>query len=505
MEDLLSFIQPSIQPTLYCSLFQQIPLPEIQFDKMEIQFTSKAQNAKARLLIDHISEDENIIVTDTLTINCADTLWNTSSHEISDVNMKFIGFRLFIFTPSELLDKRGIYRAFWIDRLNIFLDGKPIDTCSPPVPFFSVKDSQRIKVLSDGNFCEEIPELRTKKIVALGETVHGSRSINEITAQIIKHQILNNNCRLVMVEIPFEVMIFLNKEIQGETGFKGDRIFKSCKPLFDHAVWDDLIAWMGEYNKGHRENPITLMGTDISLLDIDHLSLLSQYVACLNTKINSPALTNFSNLLSKFHVSEEALAFLEKNPEIEKTLPPIDCALIIHSLKTSKKISPSTPSRFNNRDLAMKDNAVFSINQFVSGDESVFIETHFVHSNYCFDLPGMPVLAFGSYMKELYGEKYACLGISLGHGDILTTRVGGSVENAFYTQKISPPLQNSIEDFFDRQAGEMFYCNARDFNDGLSNIRYTGTFYVEDQFILVNPKARMDGLIFIKNSKAAKW
>lgn len=133
-------------------------------------------------------------------------------------------------------------RAYWIDKLNILLDDKSIDTFPVPVvPPFSVQEPEKIKKLSlNEDLYGSIPELNTKKIVALGETVHGSASVNSITAQIIKHQILKNNCKLVLLEFPFGSMMFLNKEMQGKTIFKGDSILKSSKPLFDYPVFRRL-------------------------------------------------------------------------------------------------------------------------------------------------------------------------------------------------------------------------------------------------------------------------
>lgn len=500
----LKFYPIGDQSAFNCSFFQRILLPEVQFDMIEVRLTSKAKNVdKARLLIDHISSEEKIFTTDTFNINHKDTLWNTISYKLPALNMKFIGFR-FLMNSEDQKE-----RAYWIDKLNILLNDKPIDTFPVPVvPPFSVQEPEKIKKLSlNEDLYGSIPELNTKKIVALGETVHGSASVNLITAQIIKHQILKNNCKLVLLEFPFESMIFLNKEMQGKTIFKGDSILKSLKPLFDYPVLEDLIAWISCYNKKNQDNPVTLMGIDINLEENENLKLLSCYIKGLNYTLKNKLLDDFCEILLKdfagvFPVtcSSSALTYLEEHPEIKKIVNSLDYSLIEQSLKMSQKATPFLPIRIDYRDIIMKENTSFLINLFAPKDKRVIIWAHFNHANYAITNPSLPVSSFGSFMKDLYGDQYRCLGVLVGNGGVLSN----TIKEGMVPKTILSPQKNSMEYYFNTLPDPFFYCSASLFNDSISYIRTIGQPYFDKkQFMLINPKARMEGIIFIKNSNPA--
>ena len=483
------------QSALNGNFYNRILLPNVFYDNIDIRINSKSKNINnAKLLVDRISKDEKIFHTDTITINVGDTLWNTTFYRLPALGMKFVGFRILIHGVSKK------EMAFWLDRLTISLDNKPIDDFSLPVIHsFSVSHPEKIKKLSlKENLYEDIEDLKEKKIIALGETVHGSGSINMLTSQIIKHQVLKNECKLVLLEFPFEIMMFLNKEIQGETIFKGDSILKSYKPLFDYAILDDLIMWLTQYNKENPNNAVSLMGIDINLTESSNLQLLSDYITCLNYTINNKTLIDFSELLSKkFLESETALAYLKEHHEIKNTLDPLDYLLIKHNLEMSSKGTPSVYLRLDYRDLIMKDNVAFSINLFAPENKTVTIWTHFNHANYARAYPGLPIRSFGSYMKDLYGEEYSCLAMSVGNGNV-TTVINGK---ATY-KKVLSPVKGSIEYYLNTTLEEYVYCNSSNFDDTLSYIRVIGQPYLEKkQFMLINPKTRMNGIIFIKNSE----
>ena len=486
------------QHILTCNLFQRILLPNTQFSNIEISLTSNALNIdNAKLLVDRISNDEKIFATDTLIIHNTDTLWNTISYRFPSVNMRFIGFRLLIngFNKNE--------KFFWVDRLNILLDNKSIDEFSlPNISPFSIKQPDSIMNLS---FREDlyscIPELNSRKIVALGETIHGSASINELTAQIIKHQVSKNNCKLILFELPFEMMMFLNKEIQGEKNFNGDSIIQSYEPLFDYPVLEDLIKWLTQYNKNHKDNQVTLMGTDINLLESENMELLSQYVACLNDTFQNKILENFCDKLSRHFIeSGTALTYLKEHSEIKEILSSVDYCLMKHNLEISQKASPFVTLRLDNRDQILKENAVFLIDLFTHEKEKVIVWTHFNHANYTTVYPGLPIPSFGSYMKDVYGDQYSCLGLLIGNGEILVN----SINNTKITKNLPSPPVSSIENYFNRQTEDYLYCSSANFIDSLSHIRAIGQPYLEkNQYLLIDPKSRMDGVIFIKTSLSA--
>ncbi|MBR6445143.1 MAG: erythromycin esterase family protein [Prevotella sp.] len=492
--------------SLSSTLFNMILLPEAPIDTIEIRMTSKQKNLKqARLLIDRISKHEKILFTDTLSANLQDTTWNTASIKIPASDVKLLNLRLGVYGRNDKKDPNREL-AIWLDRVEILADGRSLNEFALPIiEPFSVSESEEIKTLSfEEDLYGNIEELKSKKIVALGETVHGSGTVNRAAAQIIKHRVLNNDCRLVLLELPFETMMFLNKEIQGEEVFKGDSILKNLGMLFDASVLDDLVSWLKQYNDAHPNDKVTLMGMDLNFLDEDNYKQLAEYVTCLNQTKKNKLLLDLSALLSKILIDKPSsvLAFLQQHPEIKNILGNTEFELIKHNLEMSQKATMVPEIRLHYRDSIMKENAVFLTNLFAPQGKTVTIWTHFLHANHSFTSPSAPVRSFGSYMGEHYGDEYSCIGITVGNGIVTTASLTKDGKAEFVDHCILPPINGSVEDFFNEYSGAYVYCHSDFFNDGIQYIRYIGQPYSEKkQFELMNPKARMDGIIFINDSE----
>lgn len=480
---------------------QQILLPEGEFSTIEVRVTSKMKNiGMSNLLIDQLSTDEMILSTDTLNFNNQDSIWHTSACKFTpSPDLKFLGLRIC------LNSGKGKEKIVWLDRVQIFLDKKPIDSFPfSDIPLFSVKQPAEIKELSfEKNMYSGIPELGEKKIVALGETMHGSASIHKVALQIIKHQIENNNCKLVLLEIPFELMMFADKQVKGFSEFAEDSLLEQTGAYCDSRFWNDLIGWITDYNNQHKNAPVTLMGTDLSLLETDNHKLLSYYIANLNKTKNKKILDDFYKFLTGgiMYGTSEIITFMEEHPELKEAMDSSDYALISHNLKMSDKSASNPMLRLDYRDQIMKDNVSYLIDMFAPGNERVIVYTHFDHANYGTINQSVQRPSFGSYMKDEYKDEYSCLGILAGNGNVLAL----TIDSGIVSKPLSPPRLNSMESYFNTFQEPFFYCRSDNFGDMLSYIRIVGIpYFSKKQFIPVNPKARMDGLIFLKESEAVK-
>ena len=109
-------------------------------------------------------------------------------------------------------------QKLYLDKIEIKIGGKDINEGPlPSTPIMAnLKKSEIISLsLSDTNSFKRIPEIGNHKIVALGETIHGSESINEAAVELIKYQVLHNQCRFILLELPTEQSLYWNRYIQG--------------------------------------------------------------------------------------------------------------------------------------------------------------------------------------------------------------------------------------------------------------------------------------------------
>ncbi|MFK2368205.1 hypothetical protein ACIXNN_04055 [Bacteroides fragilis] len=98
---------------------------------------------------------------------------------------------------------KDAYIAF--SRLDILIDGKPIDefpvrTLSPlivdkKINYTGINVDRKIGL-------EQINEINDKKIIGLGESVHGNDGIKNLAYQLIIQAVERLNCKLVLQEMP---------------------------------------------------------------------------------------------------------------------------------------------------------------------------------------------------------------------------------------------------------------------------------------------------------------
>ena len=114
------------------------------------------------------------------------------------------------------IDKNA-YIAF--SRLDILIDGKPIDefpvrTLSPlivdkKINYTGINVDRKIGL-------EQINEINDKKIIGLGESVHGNDGIKNLAYQLIIQAVERLNCKLVLQEMPLEQSFAYNRFIQDD-------------------------------------------------------------------------------------------------------------------------------------------------------------------------------------------------------------------------------------------------------------------------------------------------
>ncbi len=65
-----------------------------------------------------------------------------------------------------------------------------------------------------------------KKILALGETIHGTQTMNDLAFSLIKERIEHHNCKLVLFELPLEETLYLNRYVKNDERYTLDFILR---------------------------------------------------------------------------------------------------------------------------------------------------------------------------------------------------------------------------------------------------------------------------------------
>lgn len=491
---------------------QKLVLPETSASKAVIFINCKSMHLKqACLLIAGIDKNENLLFTDTVQILSNDR-WQEFSHSVSMKGVTFIQLKIraegsdSTYEKGSAMTSKSCEQKLWLDELRIEADGKDINSFPDnTADFFNPEKihSQDVVPLSFDNSAlyDQIPELNTKRIVALGESAHGSKTLHEIEHDIMKHQIEKGNCKLVLIEAPMEQFISVNRFIQGDESFLLDSILSDLKyTLIPVNETRDLLVWLKNYNKTAREK-VWIAGIDQDW-SANYWYWLRNYLYYVNKEKHSKAVylmldtLFFAPTWKSISPLIKVTEIIQKNrPELLTVMSPTEIEQIEYYIESF--LRRESANNKTTRDFELFSTAQFLINKICAKEDRIIVRAHFFHANYVdgdhYDDP-----SFGHFMKEYYGNTYSNIGLLTGIGNLMVSDKG-----KFTIKSLQPPVPNSLEYKLSQVGADYFYVSADRLNCPLAKIRRLAFAYYENQFeSTISPQGRMDGVIYIQKSEA---
>jgi hypothetical protein len=481
-------------------LYNIFPLPSVDSDSMSVSCTCKSQNLKrANLVISGISEREEILYSDTLSINGYED-WHTFHKEVSLRNVAMIKLSLGFtgIESGEFVKLRGEKKDglqnLWIDRIEMKVNGKMIVDYYPVSRPACAPLSQNNVIVGDSLLSPifESP-FKSKKIVAFGESVHGSETINRKIIQLFRHGIENDDRRLILLELPLEKTLYLNRFVQGDIGFHVDNIKSYLEhTLYSDTAWTDFFIWLKEYNAGTKEK-VWLLGIDH---ENEHLVTeldLFEYLTAINRTAPDYDITEFCKVLLKTRMKiEEKLLIFQSHDCFKNRLGSLESKIVEHCFQLIIQARSRPVLDFVLRDEMMFENLHFLYNHF---SQKAVVYCHFGHA--CPSSIGIkPSLGF--LAKRVFGDDYFVVGIFVGGGKTLNNGKKGLTLSLLRVNEIG-----TFEDWLSQVQRDEFYVSQVFLPSCLMRFREVGNLAIEVSG-LMNPFCRMEGALFIKESKPLK-
>lgn len=187
---------------------QRVLLPRKNIKEAVVEFEGKGDHIKlVSIILDAIDEQENILFSDTLQYK-PDSVLRSVSKNIRLIHAAMLNIR--IHAEGEI--NKDSYVAF--SELNITIDSKPIDsypvreldplTIDKKANYRSINIDERIEL-------EQINEINNKRIIGIGESMHGNNKIKKLANQLILQSAERLNCKLVLLEMPMEKSFAYNR------------------------------------------------------------------------------------------------------------------------------------------------------------------------------------------------------------------------------------------------------------------------------------------------------
>lgn len=478
---------------------QRILLPKTNADSITISLNCKSKNLQfAKMIISGITDLEVVLYSDTLSLLGSDE-WKTYSRSVSGHNVAFLNLNIQVEGINSDSEQR-----LYLGKIKMKLERKDINDF--PLPTISIiPDIKKNDIISlspsDKDSYKKIHELEDKKIVAIGETTHGSETINETAVQLIKYRVENNHCKLILLELPTETTLGWNRFIQGDSLFKIKNFNKDLQiSLLSPRVMIDLLNWLKQYNANVKDK-VWLLGMDLNFKTIQTSGYYFEYIDNINKNIKNIQLDSLCLKLYNPRSYPQALQFLEHHKELEVLLGKTEYEIFHHCLKMAINAGDNNDRRLFNRDNQMYLNTTFLLNLLCPGNENATIYTHIGHANYkTLNSSSLIRRSFGSYMKYKFGNDYYTIAVLTGEGNFIT----GDKDSLFVKRMLENSPGNSLENMFMRTHEELCFIPVSILPSQLTYTRDTGSQYQENQFSIIAPASRMDAIIFVRKSKEFK-
>jgi hypothetical protein len=477
----------SKEAPLQIFLFQTIPLPAVDSAAISICLSCKSLNMdNVTLKALFLDGQENLLHTDSVDAN--HRIWKSSCLSVNVAGARFL--TLVIKGAGDTAQRE---QQLWLDRIALSVNGKSIYDY-PKAAIFrksskpQIDESAITPYIAPGQGLPE--ELWSKKIVALGENMHGCRSLTEEALRIIRYAIERRGFRMVLLEQPVDKMLLWNAFVTGRTPDSTINVFRNELNItgISSGAMREFLVWLRAYNR-ERSQKVNIFGVD----DISSPSRTANtlfdyaYSTCYNGSNRQQALQLITAV--QYFEYDKALALLKPGGPFSAMVDTCEYALLRHVLNRYREVDfddDFSVRKYVGRDYAMWLNVKKITEIYRREADHIMLYSHLDHSNKLDNSKagGRECLSLGSYLHRCYGDSYFSIGMYVGEGYYIWQK-----------EALPKAPRNSLEAFCLALKKEKLYMASSAFlGDGFF-VRKDG-----DSFTYFFLRNRVDGVMFVRSN-----
>jgi erythromycin esterase-like protein len=471
------------------TLSNQIVLPQKKYGALTIALKVK-NNADSNIVFTIIGVDSNerIAFREHARLQRS-TGWKTISLARSNTTAKAINVIIRYEGNAEPS------QATELQYLRILLDGKDLtgELVTDVEKPFATLDANVAKSLPkgyNGHLQKYIPDIDSIRIIGLGENTHGSKSIAEMRMSLIKNMVLYHQCKLILMEGPYDDALLFDLYVQGIITDR-DLVKAYLKLYPGHDLLLSLMDWLKEYNN--------TSGRKVHLLAFDNRSnnpsyaLMDYYTAVLGSEHAGPFLRKiFVNDLS------ELVNLSKKDSLLKNRIGPDNFKLLVHIL--SNRNVWTGDGFFVNRDSLMYLRTTNADSLLLQQNEKVAILAHAIHLQKSISLENdtfSPTL--GSFLSQLYKKRYYAIDMNFGSGSYVQDSCSTLTK---MVETINKPPANSFESAALMLPYDVFLYPSKHLTKNIKTTAYIlrGS-RSSNYFRYASLKNRFDAIVFLRESR----
>ena len=470
-------------------------VPVYQLNKQGAEVTAsiryKTLNCeRAYITLNSIGAGEQILKSDTIELPLTEE-WKEVSEKIKIKDAYLLN--VFI----EAVGSELAFNNIRVIAFKLEANGAQLKNETAPKSDNTTLKKSDVMVLNGVDF-GKIPSMQSR-IMAIGETVHGSKTLGHMAFDIIKERIIKQGCNLVLHEYPLECSFYVNRYIKNDPRFKLQDIERYMEGNLSSEHTIDFIKWLRAYNSAHN-NCVSFWGIDIESLNIASSVDLSEFVKTLCSKRETPETDSIVKRLLNWETNEnDSLQLTKADGAVGKWLTAEERQILKLCLQLNKE-SSETYERLISRDETMAKTAFALIDILASNGAKATIYGHFMHLNYLVggDMKELNNYSAGHRMKAKYKDDYQAIALCTYEGRTLNCLTDKSIGAA---QLVKAP-EGSIENTLQSMGHNMAYLPTERLNNtDVLTMRVLGNTNDRYQFFYFVPKARVDGILFVSRSQ----
>ncbi len=463
-------------------------------DSITVRLSYKSENLSNPVFITQCMDDEGDVISSDTTILLKDTGWTIAKAIHPLRNVRFLRFEFQL--QSDNVKGNS---ALFLDDIQLSMNKDQLySSISDADSHYKIKK----KKLKDLDVSEEkrygpISELRTKKIVALGESVHGSQTIEKAAIDILKYRVTHGNCKLILIELPLDEMLSVNQYVRGNEAFHLDSIVKYG--VISQSVYSKnmlgFFEWVKEYNKT-ADKKVRVLGFDVNIEDLPVYNLnLFDYLRKTNKLEAEDEICKRLAAITFYH-NDVVKALKEVEAEKKIRLDPTELNMIGHYHQQLYRLH-SSDNKFIIRDSIMYENIRYLTGLLCAPDETVTFYGHLGHicNNRFRASWSFNDQSCGGLLKNLFKNDFFSIGFFVGNGENTT------INNFnFMVNELPCPYSLSLESKLNISNHRYFFTNSASLPKGPLYMR-VGTISANNRFFIGYPHLLMDGIVYLSQSK----
>jgi erythromycin esterase-like protein len=376
-----------------------------------------------------------------------------------------------------------------------------------------------------------LDELKNKKIIGLGESVHGSQNLFREKAEIVR-KLLDKNVKLVCYEAPVDRCLNWDLYVRGIHPYSyRNVIFEDVKSFTDN---EDLILFLDEIRKENatrkEADKIHIVGLDLRseqnyfyhyFLAYQKLGRDKQFLSPLMLKMSN---LKYDNVNYKISLAQKPFYQLDTTASTrfrnlagmvlsEKKLKALmqekDYGFLLDILQLEVPTNKDDEYGDIDRDLYMWRIFQKALLHYAPDEnERAIICAHSLHlSRTGYERHSVremiKIRSLGSYIAENYPDDYWSVSFHVGGGIIRTIEYKMldlfNVEALEGIGRLEQPVQGSFERAAQDVSFDRFYCKSSDLGSSLYTYRMIGNTLEKNQFYALS-KDRFDAYVYIDES-----